>query len=122
MQRQEWLNIDYILERVNWHLSNHAYELIKPYRGKGICYKEGTFWLVDLFGDIILEDVDLSEFGEGYNLLKTAESHEFEEFIANVCDGLLIKAGHDFESSDCDVCDDLRNSAGIRIDDIASGD
>ena len=119
MKKYEWFNTDYILAKVNWHLSNHAYELIKPNRANGIPYEEGTFWLIDLHGEIVLKDIDLAEFAEGFNLFKSGELFGFEDFIANTCDGILIKVGHDFESSDCDVCDDLRNLAGNRIGALA---
>lgn len=116
MEKYEWLNTDYILAKVNWHMSNHAYELIKPDPARGICYEEGTFWLIDLFGMVVLQGVDLSEFSEGFNPLKSDDPSEFEDFIANTCKGLLIKVRHDFESSDCEICDDLGFSAGVRIE------
>ena len=111
MKTYECLNTDYILAKVNWPLSNYAYELIEPDSARGICYEEGTFWLIDLYGEIVLEGIDLAEFAEWFNLFKSGEFCGFEDFIANMCDGLLIKVGHDFESSDCDVCGYLRNSA-----------
>jgi hypothetical protein len=100
MKRYEWINTDYIMVKINRYLRNHAFELVEPDPSRGLCYREGTLWLMDLSGDIVLEEVDLSEFSEGFNLLKSKEPFGFEDFIANVCDGLLIKTGHDSWLSD----------------------
>lgn len=121
MKKFEWLNIDYVLARVNWHLCNHAYRLIEPDQARGICYEEGKFLLIDLFGEIVLEDVDLAEFAEGFNMFKPKESFEFAEFIAKVCEGLLIRLGNDFESTECEICADLQNSATVRGDALVRG-
>ena len=100
MNKYEWLNTDYIMAVVNLNLYSYGFKLAEPDPDRGICYVEGTLWLIDEFGDIALEDVDISEFGEGFNLLKLKEPFGFEAFVANVCDGLLIKTGYDLESCD----------------------
>ena len=121
MTKNKGINTDYFLTQINWHLGNHAYKLVKPDSTKGVPYEEGSLWMMDFFGNIVLENVDLAEFTDGFNLLKSGELRGFEDFVAHVFDRLLVKVGHDVESSDCETCDDLRNSAAVRIGALMRG-
>ncbi len=94
MKTYEWLNIEYILAKINERLSAVSVQLIEPYPTRELSYEEGTFWLIDLSGKIILKDLDLSEFSEGFNLLKSGELFEFEDFVTNACFGLFLKLGY----------------------------
>jgi hypothetical protein len=97
MKRYEWLNTDYILARINERLRELSFELVEPDPSRAICYEVGTLWLIDLSGEIVLEGVDISEFGAGFNLLKSGELFGFEDFVANTCDVLLLKLGYGLE-------------------------
>ena len=59
-----------------------------------------SFWLIDMAGEIVLRDFDISEFSEGFNLLKSGEPGGFEDFIGNTCDSLLLKVYPDFFTDD----------------------
>ena len=66
-----WLNTDYILAKINERLHDLSFQLIEPDESRGICYEAGTLCLIDLSGEIVLKDVDISEFSEGFNLFKS---------------------------------------------------
>ena len=121
MTKNKGINTDYFLTQINWHLGNHALKLVKPDSTRGIPCEEGTFLLMDIFGEIVLKNVDLAEFTDGFNLLKSGELRGFEDFVAHVFDCLLIKIDYDVESSDCETCDDLRNTAAVRIGALMRG-
>ena len=104
MKKYEWLNIDCILKAINTHLVDDGFMLIKPVlSGEGSC-DPGMFWLVDMAGDVVVNDFDLAEFSGGYNLLKTKYDRgsdrdndwDFELFVANTRDGLLLKVNPDY--------------------------
>ena len=97
MKKYECLNIDCILKAINARLVEDGFMLIKPVLANGACCDPGTFWLVDTAGDVVFDDFDLAEFSEGFNLLKSGELFGFEDFIANTCDGLLLKLGYGLE-------------------------
>ncbi len=96
MQKYEWLNINCILKEVNAHMVEHGFMLIKAGLASETTCDAESFWLIDMAGEIILKNVDLAEFSEGYNLLKSQETGGVETFIANTCDGLLLKVYPDF--------------------------
>lgn len=88
--------MNFILKAVNAHMVEHGFLLIKAgLASETVCDAE-SFCLIDMAGEVILKDLDLAEFSEGYNILKSQELWGFEDFIANTCDGLLLKIYPDF--------------------------
>ncbi len=83
-----------IMENVNHHIREDGFLLIDPAFGEqGL--DDGTLWLANQSGKIVVRDIDIFEHAVGYDLLKPDALFGFNAYVANLRDALLIEAGVD---------------------------
>lgn len=84
-----------IIEKVNHRIKDDGFWLINPPSAELGPDGDGLLWLVDQTGRVVLQNIDVFEHSEGFDLVKSDVLWGFNDYIANLCDTLLIMAGVD---------------------------
>lgn len=82
-----------IIKKVNHVIKDQGFLLIDPPSAMQESGTEKLLWVANQSGEIIAQDVNILDLADGFNLLKDDASFGFNDYVANLCDAVLIKAG-----------------------------
>ena len=94
--------INKIIKQANQVMFPYGFWLHAP-REKQMSYEEGEIWLMDMYGVVILRNIDVFKYTEGFDLLNEDVTFGFNDCVANLCDILLIMAGVKLDTEDEDM-------------------